>query len=301
MAERVKSRRRTKKPARSATSAAHAIRLTNLDKLLFPQAGLSKGDVIDFYRAIAPRLLPHLWDRPITVERLPDGLAEGGPRFWQKNTPDYYPDWIPRIELPTEKGQPVRYALVNEVDTLLYFVNQGTLTFHVWPSRVGKLDVPDYVLFDLDRSQATFADVVKIAKQLRKILEGQGAEAYVKTSGKTGLHVLTPWDGKRPYNVARTWAMKVADQLVTELPDLATTERLKAARHGHVYIDVIQNARGHHAVPPYVLRAVPQATVSTPLDWDEVTPRLNPAKFTTDVVLKRMEKQKQDPFAALTG
>lgn len=293
-----------------------AVKFTRTDKILFPQAGLTKGDVLDFYRAIAPRLLPHLRDRPITLERLPDGVVEGGPRFWQKNTPDYYPDWIPRVELPTGKGKPVHYALVNDLDTLLYLVNQGALTFHVWPSRVPNLDVPDYVLFDLDRSQATFADVVKIAKRLHDLLEDRGVKAYVKTSGKSGLHVLTPWGrnhrqasiktGGRGsmggnYDAARAWAMAVADELVAALPDLATTERLKSERHGRVYIDVIQNARGHHAVPPYVLRAVPQATVSTPLDWDEPTSRLNPAKFTTDVVLGRMKKQKRDPLASLTG
>lgn len=277
------------------------VKFTHTDKLLFPDAGLTKQDVLDFYTAIAPRLLPHLRDRPITLERLPDGVVEGGPRFWQKNTPDYYPSWIPRIELPTEKGKPVRYTLVNDLETLLYLVNQGALTFHVWLSRVQNLDVPDYVLFDLDRSQATFADVVKIAKRLRKILEDSDVPAYVKTSGKSGLHVLTPWGGKRPYDVARAWAMDVSDELVAALPDLATTERLKSERHGHVYIDVIQNARGHHAVPPYVLRAVPQATVSTPLDWDELTSRLNPAKFTPDVVLQRIKKQKRDPLAALMG
>src|SRR5690242_11167962 len=111
-----------------------AVEFTHTDKVLFPNARLTKGDVLDFYRAIAPRLLPHLRDRPITLERLPNGVVEGGPRFWQKNTPDYYPEWIPRVELPTEKGKPVHYTLVNDLDTLLYLVNQGALTFHVWPS-----------------------------------------------------------------------------------------------------------------------------------------------------------------------
>jgi bifunctional non-homologous end joining protein LigD len=302
MAKRARpSPAKARKSSRSAPAEPSWIKFTHTNKTLFPETGLTKGDVLDFYRAIAPRLLPHLRDRPITLERLPNGVVEGGPRFWQKNTPDYYPDWIPRVELPTEKGKPVRYTLVNDLETLLYLVNQGALTFHVWPSRVENLDVPDYVLFDLDRSQTTFADVVKIAKRLRELLESRGIEAFVKTSGKSGLHVLTPWGGNRPYDAARAWAMDVANELVAALPDLATTKRLKSERRGHVYIDVIQNARGHHAVPPYVLRAIPQATVSTPLDWDELTPRLNPAKFTTDVVLGRIKKQKTDPLASLTG
>ncbi|HSU65609.1 MAG TPA: non-homologous end-joining DNA ligase, partial [Tepidisphaeraceae bacterium] len=261
----------------------------------------TKGDVLQFYQSIAPRLLPHLRDRPVTLERLPDGLRPGAPRFWQKNTPDYYPDWIPRVDLPTEDGKPVKYVLVNDQATLLYLVNQGTITFHTWLSRVGSLDHPDYVLFDLDRSQASFADVVKLAKQLHKLLSQEGSEALVKTSGKTGLHVLAPWRKKAGYRAAREWAMGVAGRLVDELPEIATTERLKAERHGRVYVDVIQNARGHHVVPPYVLRAVAEATVSTPLDWKEVTGRLNPKRFTMKRVLKRVGEQKADPFAAVAS
>lgn len=275
------------------------VQFTHTDKILFPEAGITKGDVLKFYESIAPRLLPHLRDRPVTLERLPDGLREGAPRFWQKNTPKHYPDWIPRIGLPSESGDVVNYALVNDLDTLLYLVNQGALTFHVWLSRVGSLDTPDYVLFDLDRSNATFADVVKTARDVHKVLSGQGVEAYPKTSGKSGLHVLAPWKEKGGYDEARAWAMQVAEQVMADLPEIATTERLKSERHGRVYVDVIQNARGHHVVPPYVLRAVPRATVSTPLEWTEVTARLNPAKFTMKAVLARVAKQKHDPMAAL--
>jgi bifunctional non-homologous end joining protein LigD len=142
---------------------------------------------------------------------------------------------------------------------------------------------------------------VKLAKELHQLLSQEGAEALVKTSGKTGLHVLAPWRKKAGYDAAREWAMEVAGRLVDELPEIATTERLKAERHGRVYVDVIQNARGHHVVPPYVLRAVAEATVSTPLDWKEVTGRLNPKRFTTKRVLKRVGEQKADPFAAVAS
>jgi bifunctional non-homologous end joining protein LigD len=287
------------KTASGAKDSAAPVEFTHVEKVLFPQAKLTKGDVLHFYESIAPRLLPHLKDRPITLERLPDGVKEGAPRFWQKNTPDYYPQWIPRIELPTETGKPVKYALVNDLKTLLYLVNQGTMTFHVWPSRVEDLDRPDYVLFDLDPGTAKFADVVKIARRLHDVLDAQGATPFVKTSGKSGLHVLVAWREQGDYDAARGWAMEVANQVVKDLPDLATTERLKSSRQGHVYVDVIQNARGHHAVPPYVLRAVPQATVSTPLEWSEVTARLNPKRFTMKEVLARVKKQKTDPLRRL--
>lgn len=298
MAKRTAPARRAARP-RSAAAPPGPVAFTNLGKIWFPNAGITKWDVLAFYRAIAPRLVPHLRDRPVTLERIPDGLRPNAPRFWQKNTPDYYPQWIPRIELRDVTGKPVKYALVNDADTLLYLVNQGAISFHVWPSRVQHLDRPDYVLFDLDPGGAKFADVVKIARQLYDLLAELDLSAFVKTSGKSGLHVLVRWEQQGSYDAARGWAMQVAGQLVRRLPDLATTERRKSERHGHVYIDVIQNARGHHAVPPYVVRAVPEATVSTPLDWDELTPRLNPRKFTMDLVLKRIKKQKADPLAEL--
>jgi len=298
MARRLPAKTHTGRPT-CPDDAPARVAWTHPDKVWFPDAKITKGDVLKFYEAIAPRLVPHLRDRPVTLERLPDGLKPGAPRFWQKNTPAHYPSWIPRIELPSESGKAVNYALVNDADTLLYLVNQGAITFHVWPSRVKHLDRPDYVLFDLDPSGARFSDVVKIARRLHDLLLERDLTPFVKTSGKSGLHVLVPWEQEGNYDAAREWAMRVATDLVEQLPDLATTERLKSAREGRVYVDVIQNARGHHAVPPYVIRAVPHATVSTPLEWDELTARLNPGKFTMKVALERVRKQKHDPLAEL--
>jgi bifunctional non-homologous end joining protein LigD len=307
---------KTRKPSRAKGTAAPSdiparakpagpgksgrVEFTHADKVMFPEAGITKGDVIQYYLKISDKLLPHLRDRPITLERMPDGIGAGKPRFWQKNTPDYYPRWIPRVEIPTEDGKRVRYALVNDVDTLAYLVNQGTITFHPFLSRAQDLDRPDFVLFDLDPGGAKFTDVVKIARTLHDVLDSQEMESFPKTSGKSGLHVLTPWNGPGGYDAARAWAMGVAQEVIGELPDLATVERLKSEREGRVYVDVIQNARGHHAVPPYVLRPTPQATVSTPLDWKEVTPKLNPTRFTTKTVLPRFAK-KPDPMASLIG
>src|SRR5439155_17973023 len=134
------------------------------------------------------------------------------------------PDWVPRAELTTERGRPVAYAVVNDVDTLLYLVNQGTLTFHPWLSRVDSLDTPDFVLFDLDPGKAPFADAVAIAQRVRAELEAEGRPAFVKTSGKTGLHVLAPWRGPSGYDEARAWALEVAGRVAEALPQLATTE-----------------------------------------------------------------------------
>jgi bifunctional non-homologous end joining protein LigD len=172
-------------PRQSSAAASGAPRFTNTDKVLFPEAGITKGDVLAYYVAIAPKLLPHLRDRPMTLERLPDGLR--GPKashFWQKNTPEHYPDWIPRVKLPTERGQPVHYALVNDVRTLLFLVNQGTLTFHPFLSRTKDFDRPDYVLFDIDPHQSTFANAVKAARHLHDLLEAAEVKSFVKPAAR---------------------------------------------------------------------------------------------------------------------
>jgi bifunctional non-homologous end joining protein LigD len=305
--------RKTSKPGptgtpRQSKPPPDGVTVTHPEKVLFPDDGITKADVAAFYRRIAPRLLPHLKDRPVTLERLPEGLGSGTPHFWQKDTPSYYPDWIPRVELPSETGKPVHYALVNDLPTLLYLVNQGALTFHVWFSRVQNLDRPDFVLFDLDRGEATFADVVAVAKALHDVLKEEGVKPLLKTSGKTGLHVLVPGErrGVSPpvdggYDEARRWAEGIAGRVVEALPDQATVERSKAKRHGRVYVDVMQNVRGRHAVPPYVLRPVPGAPVSTPLAWRELTPELDPARFNLKTIFRRLQRQKGDPMAALAG
>jgi bifunctional non-homologous end joining protein LigD len=278
------------------------VTFTHIEKMMFPEAGVTKGDLLAYYAQISPRLLPHLKDRPITVERLPDGLSKpNAPRFWQKNTPEYYPKWIPRVNIPTEDGRDVHYALINDLDALLYFVNQGAITFHTFFSRVNSLKNPDFVLFDLDVGDAKFTDAVKIAQTIRKLLDAQKAKSFPKTSGKRGLHVLVPWKRPGGYPAARAWAVEVAASTVKARPNIATTERSIAKRGNRVYVDVMQNDLGKHVVPPYIVRATPLATVSTPLDWEEVANRLNPEKFTMPAVLARAKRAKQDPMKALLG
>jgi bifunctional non-homologous end joining protein LigD len=294
------------RPAVPRTSAPSqhpaALAFTHQDKVMFPEVGITKGDVLRFYERIAPRLLSHLRDRPMTLERFPEGLTgTQAPHFWQKNTPSYYPEWIPRVTLPSEDGQLVTYALVNDAATLLYLVNQGTLTFHPWLSRLQNLDRPDFVIFDLDPGTATFADTVAVAKQLHTILAGEQVASYLKTSGKTGLHIMVPWHQAEGYDAARDWAMGIALRLVADLPDIATVERRKDRRQKKVYVDILQNARGHHAVPPYVLRAVPQATVSTPLTWAELTPTLEPRRYNLKTIFRRLARQKTDLMAPLVA
>jgi bifunctional non-homologous end joining protein LigD len=300
---RASSRAPVPTPTRSRRTSEppeHSVTYTHTEKLMYPKAGITKGGVLEFYRHIAPRLLPYLRDRPATLERLPDGLdGSDAPHFWQKRTPDYYPAWIQRVELPSERGKVVPYVLVNDEATLLYLVNQGTLTFHVGFSRLADLDRPDFVLFDLDPGQASFSDAVAVARALHRILRAENHQAFVKTSGKTGLHVLTPWERKANYDQARAWALGIAQRVVEALPEQATTERRKAQRGKRVYVDVMQNAKGHHAVPPYVLRAVSGAPVSTPLHWQELTPDRDPQAYTLETIFRRLARQQYDPMAGL--
>ena len=284
--------------AGSKEKSSRIIKFTHLDKVMFPQVGITKREVLDYYRRIAHYLLPYLCDRPATLERFPDGLG-GSTRFWQKDLPDYYPSWIPRAEIPSRTGEMVHYPLVNDEETLLYLVNQGTITFHPWLSRVSNLDRPDYVIFDLDPGAAPFKDVVTVAKSVHSILDRHGFKSFVKTSGKSGLHILSPWEQEGVYDEARAWAIKIAELVVADLPEIATVERSKVKRKAKVYVDVMQNVRGHHVVPPYVVRAVPNATVSTPLGWKELTSKLDPGSFTLKTIFRRLSKLSADPFGEL--
>jgi bifunctional non-homologous end joining protein LigD len=275
-----------------------AVKFTHTDKVMFPAAGLTKGDLLDYYDRVAERLLPHLRDRPMTLERFPDGLKEGGPHFWQKNTPAYYPRWIPRVPIGTEDGKEVQYLLVNDRPTLLYLVNQGTITFHAWFSRWQTPDRPDFVLFDIDPHQSTFASAIRVAKELRAVLEEDGESGFLKTSGKTGLHVVTPWKRQEQYGAVREWARSIASRVVQRIPQIATIERRIGKRGGRVYLDVEQNAKGKHVVPPYVVRATPTATVSMPIEWKNLTARLEPKKFTIETAPKLLVR-KRDTWRSL--
>jgi bifunctional non-homologous end joining protein LigD len=289
----------TGKESPAADPPAEEVQLTSGDRVMYPDAGITKSEVFEYYRQVAPRLLPFLKDRPVTLERLPEGVGPGKKQFWQKNTPASYPAWIKRIELQTEEGKPVNYALVNDVNTLLYLVNQGTLTFHPWLSRTTDLDRPDYVLFDLDPGPATFADACVVARRLRAELKEEDCEAVLKTSGKSGLHLLVPWREEGGFDRARAWALSVAERAARALPEQATVEIRKAKRGQRLYIDVQQNARGKHVVPPYVLRPILGAPVSMPLFWHELRDDLDPNTFNLRTAPERWAHQRTDPMAPL--
>ncbi len=266
------------------------LKLGNLDKVFWPEDGITKGDVLDYYRRIAAALVPHLRDRPFTMKRYPDGI-EGG-HFFQKNAPTHMPDWIRTRELPatTRDGRGtrlIRYPLVNDELALLWMANMGCIDLNVWLSRVDRPDRPDAVLFDLDPAGGTTFEVtVEVALLVKQLLDLLGLESYPKTSGADGIHVLVPVNRRHTYAETRELASIVAVTLARTHPKLVTTEWSRAKRRG-VLIDANQNREGATIASVYSVRPQPGAPVSAPLRWDEVVPALDPRQFTMEVMTDR--------------
>jgi bifunctional non-homologous end joining protein LigD len=275
------------------------VRLTNLTKVFWPVDGYTKGDLIGYYDAIAPRLVPYLRDRPIVLTRYPDGIA--GKSFFQKDAPEFAPDWV-RTERIYSKDtdRDIDYFVVDDAETLRYVANMGTIPIHVWNARVAALERPDWLVLDLDPKGAPFTHVVRVAQALHRLLDDLELPGYPKTSGATGLHILLPLGARYTHEQTRTLARLLAMLVVQAVPDIATVARPLAARGGKVYVDFGQNGHGQTIVAPYSVRPLPGAPVSCPLDWAEVTARLDPARFTIRTVPRRFAKRK-DPLLPVLG
>ena len=266
------------------------MRLTHLDRLFWPEAGLRKRDLVDYYRAVSPVLLPHVHDRPFTIKR--HYTVPRGPFVWEKDAPPDLPRWVRVASLParSRRGAPVRYPLVNDELSLLWLVEYGCVDLHVWPSRTDRPDRPDYVLFDLDPTPGVpFADVVAAALLLREALTALALDSLVMTTGGDGLHVRVPIARRHTHAQAREFADVVAFALRRSAHALVTTERSLARRHG-VYVDTKMNGHGQQHVAPYSVRPLPGAPVATPLRWDELDKRLDPTTLTPAVVRARIER-----------
>jgi len=268
------------------------LRLSNLDKEFWPEEGITKGDLLAFYRDVAPVLVPHLRDRPFTMKRYPDGWQ--GKFFFQKDQPAGMPDWVPTVNIEVSTRETPRRRrridapLVNDELALLWMVNMGCIDMNTWYSRVDKLDRPDFVLFDLDPSpDVGFAETVEVAQLVKQTLDTLGLESFCKTSGADGIHVLVPIERRSTYDDTRQFAEIVAGALARTHRGLVTTEWSKAKRRG-VLIDANQNGEGKTIASVYSVRPKEGAPVSTPLRWDEVDEKLDPAAFTMDVVRKRV-------------
>jgi bifunctional non-homologous end joining protein LigD len=270
------------------------LRLSNLDKLFWPDEGITKGDLLAFYRDVAPVVVPHVRDRPFTMKRYPDGWQ--GKHFFQKDAPAGMPDWIPTVNLEvTTRDRPrqrrrIDAPLVNDELALLWMVNMGCIDLNTWYSRVDKLERPDFVLFDLDPSpDVGFGETVQVALLVKEALDALGLKSFPKTSGADGIHVLVPVERRQTYDDTREFAEIIARALATTHRGLVTTEWSKSKRKG-VLIDANQNGEGKTIASVYSVRPKEGAPVSTPLRWEEVDESLDPAAFTMDVVRARVAK-----------
>ncbi len=264
--------------------------LTHLDKVYWPEEGYTKGDLIAYYRRVAPVLLPYLRDRPESLHRHPNGI--NGKSFFQKDVSRQRPpDWVKTVALPNESSdKDVTYVLCQNEATLLYLVNLGCIELNPWNSRAGAPDKPDYLIIDLDPVEVPFARVVETASAVRKMLDRAGAASLCKTSGKRGLHIFVPLGAAYDHDQARQFAELIANLVHRQLPAITSVKRSPSLRQGRVYLDFLQNSRGQTAAAPYSVRPYAGATVSTPLQWREVKKGLDPAAYAMKTLPRRLDK-----------
>jgi bifunctional non-homologous end joining protein LigD len=281
--------------ARAAPSAGErVVTFSNLEKPFWKADGIRKGDLIAYYRDVSPWLLPYLEDRPLVLTRYPDGIE--GKSFYQKDAPEWAPEWVRTESVWSESSErDIHYFVADDVESLLYVVNMGTIPLHIWCSRVSDLARPDWCILDLDPKGAPFHDVVDVALTIRRVCDSIELETFIKTSGSTGLHVLIPLGRQCTYEQSRTLAGLVARIVESERPEIATMVRVIDARGGKVYLDWLQNRHGQLLVSPFSARPLAGAPVSMPLRWSEVGPKLDPSRFTVKTARQRMEKLGEDP------
>ena len=262
--------------------------LNNRDKILFPTSGITKQQIFLYYKNSAHNMLPYLKDRPLTMQRFPKGIQVQG--FFQKNTPDYFPEWIPTVKVKKKDGW-VNHVVCNSKETLLYLVNQYVLTFHVALSKVDSIERPDKLIFDLDPPKGNFQLAVKASKALRHLLEEKlHLKAYVMTSGSEGLHVAVPLKADKQFDEIHNFTKNIANYICNTNPTEFTTAIRKNKREDRLYIDFLRNSYAQTSVVPFSIRALENAPVATPLHWEELNnTNLNAQSYTIDNIFKRLE------------
>jgi bifunctional non-homologous end joining protein LigD len=272
------------------------VQLSHLDKVFFPDEGITKGDLIEYYRQLAPRIIGYLKDRPLVMGRYPDGTA--GHAIVQKNVPGYFPDWISRAEVDKKDGT-VCHAVCDKPATLVYLANQGCIELHAFLSRLAAVDRPDQLVFDLDPpDEAGFSQACRTAVELRELLAKElELTPYVKTTGGKGLHVHVPLRAEQDFATTRDFARDVASLLASRSPRQLTVDQRKEQRGNRLYLDVMRNGYAQTAVAPFSVRARPGAPVAVPVHWGEVEAgTLSPRDFTLRTIASRLEGR-ADPWA----
>jgi bifunctional non-homologous end joining protein LigD len=276
------------------------VRISHPDKLLFPDDGITKADLVDYYQAVAPLMLPLVSGRPVTMQRFPNGIGRGG--FLQKQVGDYFPDWIERVTAPnrrTRQGttrEQVTYVALRAPDDLAYLANQACITPHVWLSRTPDLYHPDQLVFDLDPASTDPRALRLAASALHGLLAELGLASFLKSSGSRGLHVVVPLVPAAETDAVNVFSLAVAEALAARHPDELTTEGRIAKRHGRLYLDTGRNGYAQTMAAPYAVRALPGAPVSVPLDWSELD-EFDPRRHTVRTIADRLSGP--DPWAGL--
>lgn len=266
------------------------LRFTHLDKPYFPERGYTKGDLIDYYRAVSDFMLPYLKGRPHSLKRNPEGY--NGFSFFQKDITFQVPSFVGKITIHSDStDEDVHYMVCNNESTLLYMAQLGCIEINPWNSRVSALGRPDWLVIDLDPVEVEFTDVVKVAKTVHEVCEEWKVPNFPKTSGKRGIHIYVPLHAKYDYDQARDFAHLIAIEVNKRQPKLTSLERSPSKRKHKVYLDYLQNSEGQTLAAPYSVRPTIDATVSTPLHWDEVNARLTPQRFTIKNIPQRLEKE----------
>ncbi|MDQ0783331.1 DNA ligase D [Chryseobacterium sp. W4I1] len=286
---------------KEVTLNRHTVKLTNQDKIYFPKDGITKGDVIEYYQSVAEYILPYLKNRPLSLNRFPNGIEEQG--FYQKDAGDNMPEWIKTTEVYSESNDKyIDYVYCNDKATLAYLNNLGCIDLNPWNSALPDLEHPDYLVLDLDPSKKnTFDHVIETALQVNEVLNSVKIKGYCKTSGSTGIHVYIPMGGKYDFDQVKDFAHILMKQVHEQLPEITTLERsLQKRDDKKIYLDYLQNRTGQTLASAYSLRPKEGASVSMPLDWDEVKPGMKPTDFTIDNALDRI-KEKGDLFKPVLG
>jgi len=281
---------------RAARMQPRDTKFSNLKKIYWPAERYTKGDLIEYYRAASKWILPYLKGRPLVMTRFPDGIE--GKQFYQKDAPEFAPEWVRAQPIWSEESQRnVNYFVCDDADSLLYIANLGCIPIHIWASSVGSLEQCDWCVMDLDPKEAPFSDVIRCAQALHRLCDQIGLQHYVKTTGKTGLHIMIPLARLCTYEQSRTLGELLARVMLREVGEIATITRQVTRRGDKVYLDYLQNRHGQTIVAPFSVRPEPGATVSMPLSWKEVVEGLNPRDYTIRNAIERMERLGSDPVA----
>jgi bifunctional non-homologous end joining protein LigD len=276
-----------------ARSGDKRLRLSNLDKIYWPDEGFTKGDLLGYYLNVSQVMLPHLVERPLTMKRMPDGVA--GPFFYEKNAPSHTPEWIQRITIPSGDGKSIDYVSVSDVADMLWVANLGCIEFHPLHARGPDQRNPDYAFFDLDPFEpAGYAEVRHVAALVKVVLDRLELRSYPKTSGATGMQIMVPLDRSVGYDMVRGFVGAVSELVHAADPDTTTLEWEVRNRTGKVFLDVNMNRAGANIAAAYSVRPEPGATASAPFGWDELDD-IDPKRFTIETMMQRIEDV-GDPF-----